>query len=110
MAQLDFNDFVATASLDRDEVTAGAASLRPPSTWSVAATYERRILGDGSLIFTLKHEWIAHVLDRVVVETDGELFDAVGNIGDGTRRIAPGGMDDPVRSGSASPASSCADR
>ena len=88
VAQLDFNDFVATASLDRDEVTAGAASLRPPSTWSVAATYERRILGDGSLIFTLKHEWIAHVLDRVVVETDGELFDAVGNIGDGTRRIA----------------------
>lgn len=88
VAQLDFNDFVATASLDRDEVSAGATSLRPPSTWSVSASYERRILGDGSLTLTLRREWISDVLDRVMVESDGELFDAVGNIGDGTRRIA----------------------
>ena len=88
VAQLDFNDFVASASLDRDDVSAGATSLRPPSTWSVSVSYERRILSDGSVTFTLKHEWISDVLDRVMVESDGELFDAVGNIGDGTRKIA----------------------
>ena len=88
VAQLDFNDFVATASLDRDEVTAGAASLRPPSTWSVAATYERRILG-GRLADIHRSSTNGSLMCSTASwsRADGELFDAVGNIGDGTRRI-----------------------
>ena len=85
-AQLDFEDFVASAELDRDDVTAGAVSLRPPTTWSVSATYERRFWGDGALLLTARSEWIDDVVDRVIVERDGELFDAVGNIGSGTRQ------------------------
>jgi hypothetical protein len=38
-------------------------------------------------LLTWRQEWTDDVLDRVVVERDGELFDAVGNIGRGKRRI-----------------------
>lgn len=87
-AQLDFGDFVASAELDRDDVIAGATSLRPPVTWSVSTTFEQRFWNDGALLLTYRQEWIDDVLDRVVVERDGELFDAVGNIGKGKRQIA----------------------
>jgi hypothetical protein len=85
-AQLDFGDFVASVELDRDDVTAGAASLRPPTTWSFTATYERRFWDSGALLVTARQEWISDVIDRVVLESGGELFDAVGNIGSGTRQ------------------------
>jgi hypothetical protein len=87
VAQLDFDDFVASAELDRDDVVAGATSLRPPATWSFSTVFEQRFWGDGALLLTWRHEWIDDVLDRVVVERDGELFDAAGNIGQGKRRI-----------------------
>jgi hypothetical protein len=87
VAQLDFEDFVASAELDRDDVIAGAAALRPPATWAFSTTFEQRFWNDGALLLTWRQEWIDDVLDRVVVERDGELFDAVGNIGRGKRRI-----------------------
>ena len=86
-AQLDFGDFVASAELGRDDVTAGATSLAPPTTWSISATAERRFWDGGALLLTYRQEWIDDVIDRVVIEREGELFDAVGNIGSGRRRI-----------------------
>jgi hypothetical protein len=85
--QLDFQDFVASASLDRDDVSAGAVSLRPPRSWTASAAFERRFLGEGAIILTYSHEWIDDVVDRVAVVADEEIFDAVGNIGAGTRDI-----------------------
>jgi hypothetical protein len=87
VGQLDFDDFVSSASLDRGDVSAGAQSLRPPATWSAGATWERRFWGDGALILSYRHEWIADVIDRVAVEADGKIFDAVGNIGGGRRHV-----------------------
>ena len=84
-AQLDFEDFVASAELDRDDIVAGARSLRPPTTWSAAILFEQRFWGDGALILTLRRERIDDVIDHVLVESGGELFDAVGNIGKGKR-------------------------
>jgi hypothetical protein len=86
-AQLDFQDFVASAELDRDDILAGAKSLRPPTTWSVSALIERKFWNDGSLTLTYRREWIDDVIDRVVIDQDGDLSDAVGNIGRGKRRV-----------------------
>jgi hypothetical protein len=84
-AQLDFEDFVASAELDRDDIVAGAPSLRPPTTWSAAFLVEQRFWGGGALIVTAKRERIRDVIDHVLVEADGQMFDAVGNIGKGKR-------------------------
>jgi len=84
-AQLDFEDFVASAELDRDDIVAGARSLRPPTTWSAAVMFEQRFWGDGALVLTLRRERIDDVIDHVLVESGSELFDAVGNIGRGKR-------------------------
>lgn len=88
VAQLDFGDFVASASLDRDVVSAGALELIPPQTWSFSAAYEHRFWDDGAISLSLEHQKIDDVLDRVIVITDDEIFDAVGNIGTGSRQIA----------------------
>lgn len=84
-AQLDFEDFVASVELDRNDVVAGAPSLTPPTTWSFSALFEQRFWDGGAFILTFRRERIDDVIDRVVVESDGELFDAVGNIGRGRR-------------------------
>jgi hypothetical protein len=85
-AQLDFSDFVASAELDRDEVVAGATALKPPTTWSFSTTLEQRFWKNGALLLTYRREWIDDVIDEVLIEDDGELFDAVGNFGKGRRR------------------------
>ena len=85
VAQLDFRDFVTSASLDRGDVTAGAAHLRPPATLSASISSEHRFGGTGALLLTYQHDWIQHVIDRVASTFDGETFDAVGNIGPGSR-------------------------
>ena len=86
-AQLDFEDFVASVELDRDDVVAGAPSLTPPTTWSFSTVFEQRFWDGGALTLTFRRERVDDVIDRVVVEGDGELFDAVGNIGRGYRTI-----------------------
>lgn len=85
VGQLDFSDFVASASLERGTVSAGNAELEPDKTWRMTAAWERRLPGDGSLTVTWTHDRIEDVVDRVLVEADGEVFDAPGNIGDGRR-------------------------
>lgn len=86
-AQLDFRDFVTSADLNRNDFLAGAISLRPPTTWSASLTFEQRFWDDGSVSLTYRREWINDVIDRVVIDSDGELFDAIGNIGRGDRHI-----------------------
>ena len=95
-AQLDFEDFVASAELDRDDVVAGAISLKPPTTWSVSTVLEQRFWDSGALVLTLRRERIDDVIDHVVVESGGELFDAVGNIGRGKRTILRGEVTIPL--------------
>ncbi len=88
VGQLDFEDFVASAALDTDVVSAGNAELEPDQTWRLAASWERNFWDDGALVLTLAHEAIDDVVDRVPITADGETFDAPGNIGDGTRDTA----------------------
>jgi hypothetical protein len=88
VGQLDFADFVASASLERGDISAGAPSLTPPQTWSASLAYEHRFWGDGALVVTLEHQRIDDVIDHAVLIVDGEPFDVVGNIGRGTRDIA----------------------
>src|SRR5690606_28413535 len=53
VGQLDFGDFVASASLDEGAVSAGAADLEPTKAWVFEAAWERRFLEDGALVLTV---------------------------------------------------------
>jgi hypothetical protein len=87
IGQLDFADFVASASLEQDQVSAGAIDLRPSQTWRLSAALEHRFSGESAVVVTYSREWINDVVDRVLVESEGEFFDAVGNIGSGSRDV-----------------------
>lgn len=85
VGQLDFEDFVASAALDTGVVSAGNAELEPDKTWRLVTAWERNFWEDGALVLSWTHDRISDVVDRVLVESDGDVFDAPGNIGDGTR-------------------------
>ncbi|MDO1560021.1 TonB-dependent receptor plug domain-containing protein [Brevundimonas sp. 2R-24] len=81
VGQLDFNDFAASASFTTGTVDAGNADLQPDRRWQAELVWRRRFWDQGALVLTARHEAIEDVLDRVPVGA----FDAVGNIGDGSR-------------------------
>ncbi|MDO1558035.1 TonB-dependent receptor [Brevundimonas sp. 2R-24] len=85
VGQLDFGDFVSSASLQSSGVvTAGNADLRPQRAWVYEAALERRFWGNGALVLTYQHQEIEDAIDRVPIIGPGYAFDAPGNIGNGT--------------------------
>jgi outer membrane receptor protein involved in Fe transport len=85
VGQLDFGDFVASASVETGVVSAGNAELEPDKTWRLVAAWEHRFWDDAAVTLTLTHDQISDVVDRVLVTTAADVFDAPGNIGDGRR-------------------------
>jgi outer membrane receptor protein involved in Fe transport len=85
VGQLEFSDFVASASLDTGVVTAGNAELEPDKTWRMVAAWEHHFWTDAALTFSWTHDRISDVVDRVLIVTPDDVFDAPGNIGDGKR-------------------------
>lgn len=85
VGQLDFADFVASASLDGGQVSAGNAELEPDKTWRMILAWERHFWTDAAFTISWTHDRITDVMDRVLVTTADDVFDAPGNIGDGRR-------------------------
>lgn len=85
VGQLDFGDFVASASLDGGVVTAGNARLAPDQSWRLTAAVEQKLWKDGVVTLTWTHDEIDDVIDRVLIVTPTDAFDAPGNIGTGRR-------------------------
>ncbi len=83
VGQLDFGDFVSSASLTSNTVTAGNAELEPDRHWVGELAWERRFWNAGALVLTGRYSAIQHVYDRVGVIGPRYAFDAPGNIGDG---------------------------
>ncbi|WP_051257116.1 TonB-dependent receptor plug domain-containing protein [Brevundimonas aveniformis] len=84
VGQLDFGDFVSSAGFTNGVVTAGNSDLEPDKTWVAELAWERSFWDEGSLVVTLAHEEITDASDRVPIFTLTDVFDAPGNIGDGT--------------------------
>jgi outer membrane receptor protein involved in Fe transport len=85
VGQLDFADFVASAELDSGLVSAGNAELEPDKTWRMIAAWEHQLWSDAAFTVSWTHDRISDVVDRVLVVTPDDVFDAPGNIGDGRR-------------------------
>lgn len=93
VAQLQFEDFISAAELTNERVNGGNPDLLPQRSWEALATIERQVLGDGQIKVELGYTRTALVQDRVPTP---EGFDAPGNLGDGTSKIARATFDIPV--------------
>ncbi|TZG27788.1 hypothetical protein FYJ91_09495 [Sphingomonas montanisoli] len=95
VAQLQFEDFISSATLAAEQINGGNANLVPQRAWEVLATIERPILGDGLVKIELGHDKVSKVQDRVPTP---EGFDAPGNLGSGDKWIARAKVDTPLKS------------
>lgn len=85
--QLDFANFVAASSLNTGSIRSGNTDIVPQQDWVFEGLYERHFWSDGDFLITYRHFVLGDVLDRVAVSTASNpsaLFDAAGNIGDGS--------------------------
>ncbi|MCC2979856.1 TonB-dependent receptor domain-containing protein [Sphingomonas sp. IC4-52] len=93
VAQLRFEDFISAAELTNERVNGGNAELVPQRSWEALATIEKQVLGDGLVKVELGYTQTSLVQDRVPTP---EGFDAPGNLGDGSSKIARATFDVPV--------------
>ena len=92
--QLQFEDFISTATLSSNQVNGGNANLVPQRAWKLLSTIEHPILGDGLIKLELGYDRVSKVQDRV--PTPGG-FDAPGNLGSGEQWIARAKFDAPLK-------------
>ncbi len=104
VSQLDFGDFATTVDVRDENQQLGNTNLEPEKAWKAQLEWERRFGERGALNVALFHDEIEDVDDALplafcdgdlfakplrsclLVPTDpDDVFDAVGNIGDGTR-------------------------
>ena len=83
VGQLDFADFVSTASLSDDIIEGGNPDLRPETSWRIEATADLRFGKEGAATLTLFRHWLSDAIDLVPVGPATNPFDAPGNIGSG---------------------------
>lgn len=81
IGQLNFEDFVAAATLADNAVFAGNPDLRPETSWRVEAAADWRFGGDGALAATVYRWWVEDALDVIPFGPPGARFAAPGNIG-----------------------------
>ena len=85
VGQLNFNDFVASSSLNTGLVTAGNPNLAPQQAWVSEFTLEQRFLSDGVLTLTARHSALTDAVDRAPIFVGTSVYDAPSNIGNGTK-------------------------
>ncbi|MEP6830526.1 MAG: TonB-dependent receptor, partial [Rhizomicrobium sp.] len=85
VGQLVFRDFASSTSLNSNTVTGGNKNLEPARSWNLSLAWELHFWKRASLVLEARREFISKVVDRVPVFAGGQVFNAVGNIGNGVR-------------------------
>jgi outer membrane receptor protein involved in Fe transport len=99
VAQLNFYDFISSADLASERVNGGNADLQPQRTWEARLLAEKPILGDGLIKVELGYDLVQLLQDRILVfDSNGNAFDAPGNIGTGRRQFVDVNLDAPLSS------------
>lgn len=84
LGQLDFTNFVASANLSANGVSAGNAHLAPDRHWQYELAFEQHFWERGAVSLSVMHEDISGVLDYIPIKDGtGGFYDAPGNIGGG---------------------------
>jgi outer membrane receptor for ferrienterochelin and colicin len=86
VGQLNFEDFAASGDLADGALSAGNSDLEPQRAWITEVALEQRFWGKGALVLTASHSEVEQVSDVVPIFTPTRVFDAPGNLGEGTLR------------------------
>ncbi|GJL98246.1 MAG: TonB-dependent receptor [Hyphobacterium sp.] len=82
--QLNFGKFASSVDIADNNAVVGNPDYEPQRTWTLEAEVERRFGAAGSFTFRIGQDWIEGVDDFISIVTPTGVFDAPGNIGDGT--------------------------
>jgi hypothetical protein len=82
VGQLDFADFVASASAETLVLTGGNPALLPERKWTIEAALDHSFGQRGHAGLAVSHSWIGRVIDYLPLPGG---IDAIGNIGSGRR-------------------------
>jgi hypothetical protein len=84
VGQLDFTDFVSSASLTDERIEGGNPGLRPQTAWIADISAELRPGKEFAITLEAFHHWVTDTADFTPVGPPDALVDAPGNIGDAT--------------------------
>lgn len=96
IGQLSFFSFADSVSYESQVINAGNPDLVPQKTFSNSLNADYSFWGAGIVSLNLKHEDYEDVLDRIAIVSPSGVFDAAGNIGDGTLDRASFGINLPM--------------
>ncbi|MAC38375.1 MAG: hypothetical protein CMF76_01060 [Maricaulis sp.] len=94
--QLEFDKFASSIDVADDNPVLGNPDYVPQRTWTIEAEWERRFGEDGSFSLQIGYDWIQDLDGWVPIVTDDGVFDAPGNIGDGTNLRVTGNLTSPL--------------
>tara|TARA_R110002051_G_scaffold114257_8_gene186975 strand:- start:19510 stop:21621 length:2112 start_codon:yes stop_codon:yes gene_type:complete len=98
VAQLDFGKFASSVDIADNNATLGNPDYVPQRTWTLETEWERRFGDEGSLSLQVGYDWIEDLDGWVPITTPTGVFDAPGNIGDGTNLRVTGNLTTPLDS------------
>lgn len=83
--QLSFGKFASSVDLTSEQINVGNPDYRPQTDWTLEAQLEQRFGEDASATVTVGRVWVQDLDDFIAVsDGNGNVFDAPGNIGNGT--------------------------
>lgn len=85
VGQLNFSDFASSVSLETTVVKAGNPAIVPQKEWQNGLTVDYSFWDKGAITLGYKHAALEDTLDFAPIITDDGVFNARGNIGEGTR-------------------------
>jgi hypothetical protein len=83
--QLDFSKFASSVDITDNNATIGNPNYVPQNSWIAQAEFERRWTDTRTFLLRLDHSWVSDLDDWIAVASGTSVFDAPGNLGDGTR-------------------------
>ena len=95
VAQLNFGRFASQVDLTDNNSTIGNPDYVPQRTWTIEGEWERRF-GDGSFSLVVGYDKVEDLDGWVPVMSNGSVFDAPGNIGDGSNFRVTTNMTSPL--------------
>ncbi|WP_291844880.1 outer membrane beta-barrel protein [Maricaulis sp.] len=98
VAQLEFGKFASSVDPADNNSTLGNPDYVPQRTWTIEGEWERRFGDEGSFSLQIGYDWVEDLDGWVPITTPNGVFDAPGNIGDGTNLRVTGNMTTPLDS------------